>query len=270
MFVDLWVLKPVVIGAAARAGQANAVEAGNAMAGIYGGAQNIARVPYQAILSVTFIIFPLVSQSAFAEDAARTRGYIDRSIRLPLLVVLAMAAAVAARPDALLNVFYPRGEYLPGAPALAVLVFGYVAFSMLSIAGTIINGAGRTEPTVAIGAIALALDAGLCWAGAHVAIATGRDAMLGAALGTTAAMTLGFVASLVYLQRSFGASLRISTVVRGGVAAAAAILVGRLLPLHGKLASLGGCVAAGLVFVAVLFATRELTVRELLELRGRR
>ena len=52
---------------------------------------------------------------------------IERSLRLSMLAVLAMAVAVAARPDGLFALVYPA-DYLPGAPALAILIFAYVAF----------------------------------------------------------------------------------------------------------------------------------------------
>jgi stage V sporulation protein B len=269
MFVDLLVVQRLVaesalaVGATAHAAE----EAAARQTAVYTAAQQVARIPYQAILSVTFVVFPLVSQATFASDAARTRGYVEKSIRLSLLVVLALAAGVAARPEGLLSLF-PKQEYLPGALALSILVFGYVAFSIFSIAGTIINGAGRTRPTTVIGLVTLAADAGICWAAVRFALQTGRDPLAAAAIGTAVATGLGALLSLGYLQRSFGASLRAITLARAAAAVGAAILVGRLLPLPGR-AGLLTCVAGGLAYLATLAATREVTVAELRSLLRR-
>jgi stage V sporulation protein B len=262
MFVDGWLLKPLAAQYAVLANIPNPAAYANAQLGIYGVVQNVARLPYQAILSVTFVIFPLVSRATFDQDHERTRGYIDKSIRLPLLVVTAMAVAVAARPSGVLGLF-PKGEYLAGGTALAVLGFGYVAFSLMSIAGTIINGAGRTRPTTVIGAVTVALDGALTFGALKWALATGRDPLAWAAIGTTVAMCIGLAMSLGYLQRRFGASMRMSTFLRTAVAAAVGIAAGRFVPLHGKLGGLIACAVGGLGFVAVIVGSGELRPAEL-------
>lgn len=268
MFIDGWLLKRLVAEAAAApgyplAGRDPATVASEQVA-LYTAAQSVARIPYQAILSVTFVIFPLVSQATFTNDEARTRSYIEKSIRLPLLIVLALAVAVAARPSALLN-FFPRAEYLPASTALAVLCFGYVAFSILSIAGTILNGAGRTIPTMVIGAVTLALDLVLTWMAVRWALRNGLDPLRFAAAATTVAMTLGAALSLGYLQYAFGAALNWQTGYKSAVAAMLAIVAGRHLPIpfDGKIGSLVVCGLASAMYVMVLFMSEELSPAEL-------
>ncbi len=261
MFVDGLLLKRLVTAAAERGGVLHPEESAKAAVGLYTAAQNIARLPYQMILSVTFILFPLISQATLAADAERTRTYIRNSIRGSLLLVTMLATTVAAHPDAILS-FFPRREYLPAGSALAVLSFGYVAFSLLSIAGTISNGTGRTRPTVVLGAVTLLFDvAGNYWA-IGWALRMGQDPLLAAAAASTAAMGFGCAAALIDLRLHFGASLPVATALRSLIAAAIAISLGRLVPLQGKLA-LGGCIVGGVIFLAVLFALRELSLPEL-------
>src|SRR5262249_10569516 len=45
-------------------------------AGYYGASINLANITYQIIISMAFVVFPLVSKSVFEEDQARTRNYI--------------------------------------------------------------------------------------------------------------------------------------------------------------------------------------------------
>ena len=178
MFVDGWVVKRLVARVPRAPTPSDPARLASEAAAVYTAVQAIARIPYQAILAVTFVIFPLVSRSTFQANLDETRGYIDRSLRLSFLAVMAAAAAVAARPDGLLNLF-PKGQYLGGANALAILALGYVAYSLLTIAGTILNGAGRTRAAMYIGFVTLILDAGLIRRGPLGARQRARPAFLG-------------------------------------------------------------------------------------------
>lgn len=268
MFVDLWVLTRLVAEQAARIGRPNPAAFASEQAATYAnGVQAFARMPYQLMLSVTFVLFPLVSRSTFAEDRAATRGYVERSLRWSLVALGAMAVGTAARPEALLSLM--GSKYLAGAPALGPLAFGYVAFSLFAIAGTIINGSGRTLPTTVIGLITLALDIFLNYAGVSWAQAHGYDPLVFAATATATAMALGLGLSLLYLQRTFGASLSPVRIVRTAIAATIAIAIGRLVPLHGVL-GLGACALAALVFAGALFLLGEITVGEVKSLGRKR
>jgi stage V sporulation protein B len=271
MFVDSILLKPMVTRALATTlPEAAAVEAANVAEAHYGAAQTIARIPYQLILAVTFVIFPLMSRATFDRDAERTRGYVRATMRYSLVVVALLGVCLGARPQAVMRVFY-KAEYAVGSPALMVLVGGYVCFSLFNIAGTIINGAGRTVPTAVIGFVTLLACAGGNYGAITWALATGRDPLVWAAVATTSAMAFGLVLSAVYLVRAFGAFLPVLSVARTAAAAAAGIAVGRVWPttgfLGGKLGTLLSCAAIGSTFLAIAVATGELRPSELRKLR---
>ena len=161
MFTDGLLLKRVVTewARSARARRSGARYA-NEQAGFYGAVQNVARIPYQLILAVTFVIFPLVSKSTFENDLdahARLRAHAPCATRSSPR--RCSSAVLAARPEATMRLFY-KPEYAVGAHALSALVLGYVFFSLFNIAGTIINGSGRTLPTTVIGVVTLAVDGG--------------------------------------------------------------------------------------------------------------
>lgn len=262
MFIDGWMVKRLVAEAAERARQLDPTRIASEAAAVYTVVQAIARIPYQAILAVTFVIFPLVSRAIFDADQGKTRDYIDRSLRLSFLIVMIPASAVAARAEGLLN-FLPRGEYLAGAHALAVLAMGYVAYSLLTIAATILNSAGRTRATMTIGLVTLVLDAAATWLGIGYALTRGRDPLLWAAGATTGASLVGLVLALAYLQRSFGASLHPRVLGSAALSSALAILIGHLLPFPGRVGGLAVMVLAAFVYIGGLFATRAMTLGEL-------
>jgi Polysaccharide biosynthesis C-terminal domain len=151
------------------------------------------------------------------------------------------------------------------------LLVGYVFFSLFNIAGTIINGSGRTLPTTIIGLTTLAVTVVAEWIGIRVALETGRDPLFVAATATAAAMGFGLLLSGVYLWRQFGAFLPLLSVVRVGLCSAAAAAVGwgwdRAGLMPGWRGTLVSCAVAGAAFLAVAVASGELRPAELMRMR---
>ncbi len=227
----------------------------DALAGAYEAVRNLALLPYQALLVVTFVIFPLVSRATFAEDRQATAAYVRQTLRYALILGAALAVVLSARPAALLAVLYP-GAYGVGAQALPILAAGIVALALLSIAGSIVTAAGR--PDIAIGLVGLTLATGGALAFAIVPGATPGPAMLAAAATATAlGMLAGLVAALIYLWRRFTALPPFSSVLRVGIAAGLATGLARVIPGSGKISGLAAIAASGIVFAATLLVLRE-------------
>jgi O-antigen/teichoic acid export membrane protein len=263
MFADGLLLKRVVTEWAQQHGLADPAAYANTQAGFYGAVQNVARIPFQLILAVTYIIFPLISKSTFDNDVQKTRGYVSNTMRYSLVVAALFASVLAARPDATMRLFY-KPEYAIGSHALGALLLGYVFFSLFNIAGTIINGSGRTLPTTIIGVVTLAATVAAEWIGIRVALDRGVDPLFVAAVATAASG---------YLLRVFGAALPALTLVRVAAAYAAALGAGwawtRAGILPGKVGTIVSSAAIGLVYVGVCVVTGELRPKELMKLRKR-
>jgi stage V sporulation protein B len=282
MFVDTWLLKRLTTEYfAAHAGEfsgaidrvlpwaprvagyhADASVLADVQVGYYAAVQTFARLSYQAIIAATFVVFPLVSRSTFTDDRETTRRYIAVTMRYSLMFAMAIAVVMAANPVDVLGLVYAPDYAELGGPALALLAIGNVAFSVFAIGGTILNGAALTRPAIATAAFTLALAAVANYIAIPLAVDSGR--VLEVAAGVTgAAMLIGAVASGVVLHRRLGAFLPIASLVRIAIATAAALAVGRVLPLHGKLMSLAEAAVVGVTFLVVLVVTRELGKRDL-------
>jgi stage V sporulation protein B len=229
--------------------------------GYYAAVQNLARLPYQAIIAATFVVFPLVSRSTFTEDRETTRRYVEITTRYSLIFAMALAVVMAADPVDVLGLVYARDYAELGGPALTALALGNVAFSIFAIAGTILNGAGRTWPAVVTAAVTL----GLAGVGNYIAIpiaAEHGNVLLVAAVVTSGAMLVGAIVSGWVLRRELGAFLPVASVLRIALATLAALAAGwllrRELPPHGKLLTLAQAIAVGTTFLIVLVITREL------------
>lgn len=239
--------------------------------GYYAAVQNLARLPYQAIIAATFVVFPLVSRSTFTEDRETTRRYVEVTTRYSLIFAMAIAVVMAANPEDVLGLVYASDYAHLGGPALGVLALGNVAFSIFAIAGTILNGAGKTLPAVATAAVTLAVATVANYIAIPIAAEHG-DVLHVAALVTSGAMLVGASVSGWALHRQLGAFLPVASVVRIAIATGSALAVGRVLggvqpgalgPLGGKLMTLVDAAAVGATFLIVLVITRELGKRDL-------
>jgi stage V sporulation protein B len=228
----------------------------------YAAVQNIARLSYQAIIAATFVVFPLVSRSTFTEDKDTTRGYINITSRYSLIFAMAIAVVMAANPADVLGLIYADDYVELGSAALVPLAIGNVAFSVFAINGTILNGAGLTRPAIGVAALTLALAAVGNWIAIPIAAEHGVVLEVAATV-TGSAMVIAALVSGWLVYRRLGAAIPLTSLARITLATAAAFIVGRVLPLHGKLMTLVEAVAVGATFLVVLVVTRELGARDL-------
>lgn len=258
LVADLWVLTGLA-GRVASVAPAIAEQLARELVGVYNGVLNVALLPYQAVLAVAFVVFPLISRSTFEQEAQTTQRYIEGTLRYSAILAAGVATAVASTGDGLLRLLKP--DFAAGAPALRMYATGEVFFALFAIANTMIIASGRAKVAVGIAAATLAADfaANLLLVPHFLALTAAGDAydrsgLLAAAGATAPIFALGFFVSATYLRRTFGARLPLLTLLRalvvgGLLVAAGALLQERVPPLLSPLAAAAalGCYLAGLV-----------------------
>lgn len=131
-------------------------------AGFYGAALNISRLPYQGVIAITFVVFPLISEATFQQDRSRTIRYIETTFRYCLLLIAAVALPLIFNSDSLIGALYSP-DYRAVASALAIMTISIIFFSLFFVAATIITGAGKPGVTAILMGISLGLSAALNW-----------------------------------------------------------------------------------------------------------
>lgn len=278
MFLDGWWLKRLCTEAALALGGAPAeVKASvDGLVGVYGAAQTVARLPYQLIVAVAFVVFPVLSTPALQADRARTQRYVTATLRYSLVAVLAMVVGLGVRPTATLRLLY-QPEYATGAGALSILLAAYVCFSLLTITGTITNSLGRTKQTAALGVVTAALTAVSVQLSIRSGLAAHEQPLRAAALGLLVGMGVGLFLNLGLLWKEFRATLPPLTLLRSGVALLVCLSVGKVWPAAGTPGLLGSkvgtLICAGLsavLYLVLLVVLRELSLGELRSMRRER
>lgn len=238
---------------------------GGVIAGHYQALRTLALLPYQALLVVTFVIFPLVSRATFVEDRETTRAYVTQTLRIALILAAAMGLALGARPAALIAILFPPA-YSEGAGALPILVVGQCCLALLAVSCAILNAAGRALS--ALGLMAVTVTTGIATAFVLVPRASlGPDMLVAAATAASAGMVLGFVLSVGYVRWQMGGSAPPVTILRVVVAGGAALLVGRLLPGHGRIVGLAITLLVAMVYLVGLVVLGEFGPEDRAKLR---
>lgn len=281
MFLDGWWLKRLCTEAMATTadafGSSAAVkQAVDALVGVYGSAQTVARLPYQLMLVGTFVAFPLLSLPAVQNDLSRARLYVVSTLRFSLMASIGMVVALGARPEATMSLLY-KAEYVTGAPALAILLCAYACFALSTIIGTITNALGYTRATALLGLATVVGSSLSVLTSIQGSLASGVQPLRGAAFGLLVGMGGGLLLNLVYLWIKLRVTVPLLSLIRVGVALASGLAVGRLWPAVGHAgllgSKLGTLLASGiclLVYLLVLIALRELSPRQILSQRRAR
>jgi O-antigen/teichoic acid export membrane protein len=210
-------------------GGAAAADAASAAAGVYGAARNVSLLPYQAVISLTFVVFPLVSRATSAGDRAGAGAAAGGALRLAAVLAWSAVALLGAVPDPLLALLFGKG-YEAGGATLAPLLAAGALMAGTYVGNAVLASAGRPAAPLWGGLASVAvLGAGL-WVGLGTAGDDGPAAMAAAAWSVVAGAATGAAVTGVLVARTFpGAPWLRTTLVSAG-AAAAGIGLAAVLP----------------------------------------
>lgn len=255
---DLLVFKAILARRTVAAASGLAV---NDLVGIYKAVQNFAFLPYQLLLAVTFVIFPVVSRATLEGDRDTTARFVAGATRFSLLALGAMLAVLTGLPRGVLRIAY-RPPFDEGYAALRLLALAQGCFALSVISTTILVAAGRTrQASLLMGAMLLMVTAG------NVAGLTfgpgGTGALAATAAGTLTGCALGLVLIGLWVKKTFGAFVSPVTVLRVAVSSTVAAATVAAVPWQGKVATLGLAGVAVAVYAACIALSRELTGEEI-------
>ncbi|AUX40165.1 integral membrane protein [Sorangium cellulosum] len=250
----------------ATSGLALGARAADDLIGVYRGAQLFAFLPYQLLLSVTFILFPMLARAHAEGDRAAVRRYTMTGVRLSFLLTGLLCAPISGLAPHVLRFAFPFEIWSRGGGALRILSLGMGAFAVLGVASAALTSLHRERVAAALTAATVLLVA----IGCSVAVPRapfGPDMLVSSAVATSLALATAAVVGGALLHRAAGGFVPALTALRVGAALLAAMALGTQLPWLGKIAVLGEALLVALVYLALLVVTREVGRDDLASLK---
>lgn len=196
-------------------------------AGIYGAAQNLARLPDLFTISFSPLLLSTLSHTLRAEEGQSARELGRNAMRVVIGLLPLAGLTAGAAPEVVALIFGPR--YLPAAPLLSLLIFGALALAMIRVTTAILTAAGKPGWTFALAGPLLPLAAV-----GHLSLIPRLGAM-GASLVTALAACLGALAAVLAVYRVWQILPPGSTLLRSSLVCALAYALAALWPTPGLL-----------------------------------
>jgi stage V sporulation protein B len=229
----------------------------DALVGAYRATQLFSFLPYQILIAITFILFPMLASAAQVKDREAIARYVRTGMRLSLIIAGCLVSVTLGLAPRLLELLFGSEAALLGGRALSLLSLGFGAFAIFGILTTVLNSLGRERESLLVTALAVVIVAGLCFSRAHDAALSEQLLWLTAqATSTGLVVATSIAAYLVY--RAAGGLVSPWTVLRTLLALGIAAALGRLAFPPGKVLTLVAAAVIPCVYLGLLIALREL------------
>ncbi|HTQ05625.1 MAG TPA: lipopolysaccharide biosynthesis protein, partial [Polyangiaceae bacterium] len=252
---DLTLLRRFAAEAASHAGLP--ATAADPYVGAYRTTQLFSFLPYQLLMAVTFVLFPMLAGTRRDADRSQAARYVENGLRIALVVTGAMVSVTAGLPAGLLRLGFGAQAAAYGAHALTVLALGFGAFAIFGLLTAVLNGMGRERASLAITFAACLLVVGACFGWVRGG-ALSETLLVRTACATAAGIALATLLAGILVRRTVGSLVPLRVVARVGFALGAALALARCLPQERPLLVVPEAVLVAGAYLAVLVVTREL------------
>jgi stage V sporulation protein B len=269
MQADIWLLRRFAHESGEMAGAAGDFLRArtDSLVGAYRAAQLFAFLPYQLLLSITFILFPMVARAHAQRQTEAIAGYVRTGVRLALILGGLMVSCTSGLAPLLIRFAFVKQAADDGGAALRVLALGQGAFALFGIETTILVSLSRERSSAALTGLAALLVAVLCW---WMVPSSPFDGSLlsRTATATSLALAAAAIAGAVLVRRAAGTFAAPKTLLRTALAMACAIGAGAFMPWWGHALVPVQVVVVASIYLAVALVSGELTGADLATIRG--
>ena len=241
--------------------------AADPLVGAYRATQLFSFLPYQLLIAVTFILFPMLAKAARDGDREAVARYVRTGVRLALVLAGLMVSVTAGLSDRLLYLVFGSEAATLGGSSLELLAVGFGGFAIFGVLTTVLNSLQHERESVIVTGVAVTLVVALCYLRVRGA-PFGASLLLYTAQATAAGLFVATLSAAFFVYRAAGAVAPPLSLVRVLLGAAIATSVGRLLPHAGKIVTPVYAGIVALSYVLILLVTRELSGKDLATIRA--
>jgi len=257
---DLTLLRRFSADAAQAAGLP--VTAADPLVGAYRATQLFSFLPYQLLIAVNFILFPMLATAVRDRDPQAIARYVRTGIRIALIVAGLMVSVTAGLARPLIRLVFGQQAAELGGRSLELLAIGFGAFAIFGVLTTVLNSLKRERASAGVTALAATLVVVLCFARVR-GTAFSEELLFRTAVATSIAIAGATLGAGFLVYRTAGAVTAPKTVLRVVLAAGVSVVVGRFLPSTGVLWTLIAAAVVAVVYLSLLLVSRELGAADL-------
>jgi stage V sporulation protein B len=233
------------------------------LVGAYRATQLFSFLPYQLLISVTFILFPLLARAHKAGEREAVKSYVKTGVRLALLLAGLMVSVTSGLAGPLLRLVFPGTGYdALATSAMYVLTIGFGGFAIFGIFTTVLNSLERERASMLLTALAFALVVGTSFV-IVPGTAFGSSILLKTAISTSVGLFVAIMTTAILVRKSAGGVVSPLSLLRVLGAMAIAIGVARWLPAKGKIMTVAFALVVGVLYVVLLLVSGELGKKDL-------
>jgi stage V sporulation protein B len=214
-------------------------------------------LPYQLLISVNFILFPMLASAVRDGDRDAIARYVMTGVRIALIIAGLMVSVTAGLSTPLLALVYGREAAALGGRSLGLLALGFGAFAIFGVLTTVLNSLKRERASAAVTAVAAGAVVVLCFLRVRGS-EFGEGLLFRTATATSIGLAIATLSAALLVKRAAGAVVAQKSLVRVLIAVGAVVAAGHVLPEPGKLLTIvyAGLLAFG--YAALLVVLGEI------------
>jgi stage V sporulation protein B len=241
--------------------------AADPLVGAYRATQLFCFLPYQLVISVSIVLFPMLARAHRDADAAALARYVRQGVRLALIAAGLIVSVTCGLSGPLLRLVFGAETAALGAAPMQVLALGLGNLAMLGVLTAVLNSLGQQRLSLLVTGLACLLVVGLCL-GQVRGLPFGPELLGKTALATSLALVAATLVAGFLVRRAAGAVVGAGSVLRVLAALACAVAVARVLPAGRPLLTPALALLVGGSYLLVLILLRELGAADWSALRG--
>lgn len=226
-------------------------QAADPLIAAYNGGQLFGFLPYQLLIGLTFILFPMLASAHARSDTAAVGRYVLAGTRIATILVGLVVSISAALPEDLLRLVFPPKFAELGTGSMRVLTLGLGAFALFGVFTTVLNSLGKQWQSLVVTGFAFGAVIGLnlFWVkGAPF----GPELLVKTAWATAIAMVGATLVAGYLVHKVAGAVLDAGVVLKVVGVVATFTFIGEYLPTLGRVTTVFACGAVvALYFVSL-------------------
>ncbi|MFO0617885.1 MAG: lipopolysaccharide biosynthesis protein [Polyangiaceae bacterium] len=239
-----------------------------AFVGSYRAFQLFSFLPYQLLMSVTFVLFPMLAKANVDRDHVAIARYTRTGMRLAVLLVGLLAGVVMGLPYGLLRFAFADPQIAElGSKAQPFHAAAMALFALLGVTTTVLTSLRREMWSAGLTALGVGLVVVASVALTPAAV-FGGPMMVASAFATLIGLSVTLVVALIVLKKFAGGVVPVLTPIRVGLGVAAMVGVGSVMPFLGRFFAPLEAAALVVIYVVVLVATREIGAADLATVRA--